>query len=361
METMVISPDFWVGRRVFLTGHTGFKGGWLALWLRQLGAEVHGFSLSPPTLPNLFTVAQVGECMTSSVIGDIRESSVLASALRNAQPEVVFHLAAQPLVRQSYSDPVETFGTNVMGTVHLLEAVRAVPSVRTVVVVTTDKCYENREWLWGYRENDSMGGRDPYSSSKACAELATAAYRSSFLDDAGVAVASVRAGNVIGGGDWAVDRLVPDILRAFEAGRAVHVRHPGAVRPWQHVLEPLSGYLSLAERMHAKAGSFAEAWNFGPHDNDVRPVEWIVESLAKIWGEGACWTFDESSHPHESNLLKLDISKACGRLGWHPRWTLQTALQRTVEWHRAWRAGAAMNQICKQQIEGYMVEGLASV
>jgi CDP-glucose 4,6-dehydratase len=353
MEEMVATALFWRGRRVFVTGHTGFKGGWLALWLRAMGAEVHGYALAPPTEPNLFDVARVAEGMASSTIADIRDAAAFARAMQAAQPEIVFHLAAQPLVRHSYAAPVETYATNVMGTVHLLEAVRATPGVKAVVNVTTDKCYENREWVWGYRENEPMGGHDPYSSSKACAELVTSAYRRSFLEAAGVAVASARAGNVVGGGDWAADRLVPDILRAFEAGRAVTIRNPNSVRPWQHVLEPLSGYLMLAERLVEGGHAYADAWNFGPDDSDTRPVEWIVRRLAEMWGSGPAWAMDDGQHPHEAAYLKLDISKARRQLGWQPRWDLSAALDRTVDWHRAWLGGADMRATCQRQIVAY--------
>lgn len=352
---MGLNQDYWRGRRVFLTGHTGFKGGWLSLWLQNLGAEVHGYALAPPTQPNFFEVACVGEGMASSTIADIRDASAFTQSMQRARPEVVFHLAAQPLVRQSYSAPVETYSTNVMGTVHLFEAVRATPDVRVVVNVTTDKCYENREWVWGYRESEPMGGHDPYSSSKACAELVTAAYRRSFLDAAGVAVASARAGNVIGGGDWAADRLVPDMLRAFEQGQAVPIRNPNSIRPWQHVLEPLSGYLVLARRLIDDSG-FAEAWNFGPVDRDAKSVEWIVSRMARIWGGAAAWAVDGGQHPHEAGYLKLDISNARHRLGWNPRWGLHQALERTVEWHQAWRGGALMREFSLWQIAAYLAD-----
>lgn len=348
-----MTRSFWQGRSVFLTGHTGFKGGWLSLWLQDMGAEVHGYALAPPTTPSLFEVARIADGMASSTIADIRDAVALSRAMELAQPEVVFHLAAQPLVRQSYVAPVETYATNVMGTVHLFEAVRATTGVRAVVNVTTDKCYENREWVWGYRENEPMGGHDPYSSSKACAELVTSAYRRSFLEGAGVAVASARAGNVIGGGDWAADRLVPDTLRAFGEGRDVRIRNPGSVRPWQHVMEPLGGYLLLAERLCDAGMAYAEGWNFGPNDRDARTVEWIVRSLADAWGHGANWTTDSADNPHEAAYLKLDISKARSQLDWQPRWDLTTALDRTVEWHRSWLGGADMRATCLNQIAAY--------
>jgi CDP-glucose 4,6-dehydratase len=356
MEKMGVNRDFWRGRRVFLTGHTGFKGGWLSLWLQHMGAEVHGFALPPPSQPSLFEVAQVAQGMASSTLADIRDANAFLHVMQMAHPEVVFHLAAQPLVRQSYAEPAETYATNVMGTVHLFEAVRATPGVRAVVNVTTDKCYENREWVWGYRENEPLGGHDPYSSSKACAELVSSAYRRSFLQDAGIAVATARAGNVIGGGDWAVDRLVPDILRAFAAGHEVRIRNPHAIRPWQHVLEPLAGYLLLGERLFAEGERFADAWNFGPDDADARSVEWIVRRLVDVWGTGGRWALDDGHHPHEANYLKLDISRARTQLCWHPRWDLASALEQTTRWHRAWLNGDSMAAFCLQQIEDYESE-----
>lgn len=347
-----MNPDFWRGKRVFLTGHTGFKGGWLSLWLQSMGAEVHGYALNPPTETNLFTVAEVGKGMASSVIADIREAGKLSQVMRLANPSIVFHLAAQPLVRYSYSQPVETYEVNVMGTVHMLDAVRASPSVKTVVNITTDKCYENREWVWGYRENEAMGGFDPYSSSKACAELVTAAYRQSFLAPVGIAVASARAGNVIGGGDWASDRLIPDFLRAMDASETLKIRSPQSTRPWQHVLEPLSGYLMLAEQLHVNGAGFAEAWNFGPTDEDARSVRWIVERMAEM-RKDVNWQCDETPKPHEANYLKLDSSKAHNQLKWQPRWHLQTALQRTLDWHEAWRKAGDMREVTLAQITDY--------
>jgi CDP-glucose 4,6-dehydratase len=346
---------FWRGRRVFVTGHTGFKGGWLTLWLRTLGAEVAGYALAPPTEPALFDIARVAQGITH-VLGDVRDAARLDAALRDFAPEVVIHMAAQPLVRASYADPVGTYATNVMGTVHLLEAVRRLHSVRAVVNVTTDKCYENREWLWGYREDEAMGGHDPYSSSKGCAELLTAAWRRSFLHE-GVAVASARAGNVIGGGDWAAERLVPDVLKAFAQGEPVTLRNPLAVRPWQHVLEPLCGYLTLAQRLHEQGQAYAEGWNFGPADDDARPVGQVVQRLAAQWGEGAHWRQDPAAQPHEAQLLKLDCSKARQRLRWQPRWGLDETLRRIVAWHRAWLGGADMREHCLQEINDYMHQG----
>lgn len=352
-----MNTEFWRGKRVLLTGHTGFKGSWLSLWLQSMGAQVVGFALAPPTKPSLFEVACVEQGMTS-IIGDIRDLAQLRSVFTEHQPEIVIHMAAQPLVRYSYIEPVETYSTNVMGVVNLLEAVRSTRSVKAVVNVTTDKCYENREWAWGYRENEAMGGYDPYSSSKGCAELVTAAYRNSYFHPAkyhehGVAIASARAGNVIGGGDWAEDRLIPDILRAITEGRAVNIRNPHAIRPWQHVLEPLSGYLLLAQKLHEQGVSHAEGWNFGPGDEDAKPVQWIVERLTQQWGEGASWQFDEGDHPHEAHYLKLDCSKARMRLDWQPRWNLAHTLDMIVAWQRAWLGKQDMRGFTLKQIEQY--------
>jgi len=343
---------FWRGKRVFLTGHTGFKGGWLALWLADMGAEVHGYALAPPTEPDFFTVVNLKRRLASSTIADIRDAEVLTLAMQAAQPDVVLHLAAQPLVRYSYVAPVETYAVNVMGTVNLLEAVRQTSSVRAMVNVTTDKCYENREWVWPYRESEALGGFDPYSSSKACSELVTAAYRRSFLEAAGIHLASARAGNVIGGGDWAPDRLIPDFLRALDAGQSLTIRSPLATRPWQHVLEPLSGYLTLAEKLLTDGKGFAEAWNFGPEEVDAKPVQWIVEYLCGQVPD-AVWKCDAAPQPHEANMLKLDSAKAKIELGWRPRWNLQTALGMTLAWHQAWKQGSDMTAISVQQIQAY--------
>jgi len=353
----VVSPAFWRGKRVFVTGHTGFKGAWLSLWLHKLGARLSGYSLPPATQPSLFEAAKV-ESLVVTTYDDIRDLEHLSVALRRAEPEIVLHLAAQALVRRSYADPVETYATNVMGTVHLLEAVRACPSVRATIVVTSDKCYENKEWDWGYRENEPMGGHDPYSNSKGCTELVVSAYRASFFGTETFAqhrmgLASARAGNVIGGGDWAEDRLVPDFIRAIVAGEALRVRSPKAARPWQHVLEPLSGYMVLAQRLCEDGPRYAESWNFGPDDRDAKPVEWLTETLVALWGDGARWTLDGGEHPHEAHYLKLDISKARSQLGWQPRWTLSEALARVVAWHRAHLDGADVRQVAHDQIAAY--------
>ena len=357
VEGVAVTPAFWLGRKVFLTGHTGFKGGWLSLWLQSLGADLTGFALEPPTEPSLFKVANVGQGMRS-IIGDIRDSESLMRAMRDARPEVVIHMAAQPLVRYSYENPVETYSTNVMGTVHLLEGVRAVGTVRSAVVVTSDKCYENKEWEWGYRENEAMGGYDPYSNSKGCAELVVSSYRSSYFNPLayekhGVALATGRAGNVIGGGDWADDRLIPDMLRAVEAGRPVVIRNPHSIRPWQHVLEPLNGYLMLAEKLHEKGAGFAQAWNFGPDDEDAKPVGWIVDKLTEQWGDSASWVLDGKDHLHEAHFLKLDCSKAKSHLSWRPRWNIEEAIENIIDWHRGYINGCSMREMTLKQIESY--------
>lgn len=358
MEGLEVSSGFWRGKKVFMTGHTGFKGSWLSLWLQQMGAQVTGFALPPPTTPSLFEVANVAQGM-ASIVGDIRDGNALSKSMRDAGPEVVIHMAAQPLVRYSYANPVETYSTNVMGTVNVLEAVRQTPSVRAVVNVTSDKCYENNEWVWGYRENEPMGGFDPYSNSKGCAELVASAYRNSFFnpgkyDEHHVALGSVRAGNVIGGGDWAADRLIPDILRAISENSPVIIRSPNSIRPWQHVLEPLSGYLLLAQRLYEDGVAYAEGWNFGPHDEDAKPVQWIVERLTEAWGDGASWQLDGRAHPHEAHYLKLDCSKAKMRLNWQPRWHLSQALEMIVAWQRAWLAKQDMRNFTLSQIEQYI-------
>ncbi|MGR9577010.1 CDP-glucose 4,6-dehydratase [Pandoraea sputorum] len=352
-----MSPAFWKGKRVLLTGHTGFKGAWLSLWLRELGADVVGFALAPSTTPSLFEIANVAQDIRS-IEGDVRDAALVSRVVSECAPEIVIHMAAQALVRHSYVDPVQTYSTNVMGTVHLLEAIRHTPSVRAVVNVTSDKCYENREWVWGYREQDPMGGHDPYSNSKGCAELVTGAFRDSFFppqtyDKHGVALASARAGNVIGGGDWAQDRLIPDILRAIEQGQPVRIRSPHAIRPWQHVLEPLSGYLRLAERLWESGPEYVGGWNFGPAADDARQVDHIVGRLTELWGAGAQWVLDDAPVLHEAHYLKLDCSKAHQLLQWRARWRLETALQRIVAWHRAYVDGQDMREHTLSDIRAY--------
>ncbi len=357
MENMAVNPDFWKGKRVLLTGHTGFKGSWLSLWLQSMGAELTGYALAPPTNPSLFDVADIARGMRS-IIADIRDLTALQEVIKQHRPEIVIHMAAQALVRYSYQNPVETYATNVMGTVNLLEAVRNTQGVKALVNVTSDKCYENREWIWGYRESDAMGGYDPYSSSKGCAELVVAAYRNSYFHPGqypthGIAVASARAGNVIGGGDWAGDRLIPDIMRAITQGKAVSIRNPHAIRPWQHVLEPLSGYLLLAQKLYTEGAIYAEGWNFGPDDADARPVQWIVEKLTSAWGAEARWALDGANHPHEAHYLKLDCSKAKTCLNWHSRWSLDHTLHEIVNWYRAQRDGEDMRAVTLAQILKY--------
>jgi CDP-glucose 4,6-dehydratase len=348
----VVNPAFWQGKRVFLTGHTGFKGSWLALWLQQMGAVVKGYALTPPTTPSLFDVAHVGDGMLSD-IGDIRDLVQVKASMIGFDPDILIHMAAQPLVRLSYREPLETYDINVMGTAKVLEAARSCPNLKAIVSVTTDKCYENKEWVWGYREDEPMGGYDPYSSSKGCAELVTSAYRRSFLAEQGVGLASARAGNVIGGGDWAEDRLIPDILRAFEQNQPVVIRNPASTRPWQHVLEPLSGYLVLAQALYEQPTAFAEGWNFGPFDEDAQPVSWILDKMVAKW-QGAGWQLDENAHPHEAGYLKLDISKAKARLHWQPTWRLAQTLNRIVAWHQAWLDNKDMHAVCLQEITDYM-------
>ncbi len=346
---MTINRGFWRNRRVLLTGHTGFKGAWLSLWLQSMGAEIQGVALAPAATPNLFDSARVGLDMRSC-IQDIRNLDSMKSLVSKFKPEVLFHLAAQPLVRASYVDPVETYSTNIMGTVNILEAARHCESVRAVVNVTTDKCYENKELLWGYRETDAMGGDDPYSSSKGCAELVTAAYRRSFFSRGTTLLATARAGNVIGGGDWAADRLVPDILRAFERGLPAVLRNPKATRPWQHVLEPLAGYLELAEKLYSGFGGWDDAWNFGPAFDDAREVGWIADYLSLKWGRSSLWRVDDSPQPHEATLLRLDITKATTLLDWRPHWTLSEALDKIVDWHKGWLNGDDARKLCLEQI-----------
>lgn len=355
MKAAHVNSVFWNGKKVFLTGHSGFKGSWLSLWLISMGAKVTGYSLAPNTTPNLFGVLELDSLIEKSHVADIRDLTGLQNAMSEAKPDVVIHMAAQPLVRYSYFNPVETYATNIMGTVHVLESIRVIDTVRATVVVTTDKCYENKEWVWGYRENEPMGGYDPYSSSKGCAELVTSAYRQSYFSGSNLTnkVASVRAGNVIGGGDWSEDRLIPDAIKAFEGNVPLMIRNPLATRPWQHVLEPLSGYLILAQALYAQGSDFASSWNFGPCDEDNRSVQEVVELLITEWGGSAKWKKEGSEQPHEANLLKLDCSKAHAYLGWHPKWNLEMAIQKIVGWQKAFQDKENMQELSLAQINEY--------
>jgi CDP-glucose 4,6-dehydratase len=349
--------NFWNNKKVFITGHTGFKGTWLALWLHKLGADVTGYSLLPSTDPSLYELAHL-EGVVKSVKGDIRDLELLKKTLDEARPEIIFHMAAQPLVRESYRNPIETYSTNVMGTLNLLEAARISGKVNVIVNITTDKCYENKEWYWAYRENEPLGGYDPYSSSKACSELITSAYRNSYFNQStydrhGTALASARAGNVIGGGDWSADRLIPDCIRSLINNKQIIIRNPESIRPWQHVLEPLGGYISLAQRLFEKGPDFAEAWNFGPSENDAKPVKWIVERLCEHWENNVGFMIDKSEQPHEASYLKLDSSKAKLKLGWSSKWDLETALVKVIKWNQAYKEGADIKDVCFKQIQEY--------
>lgn len=350
--------QIWRGRTVFLTGHTGFKGAWLSLWLSKLGAKVHGYALSPPSTPSLFEIGNVESVLAGHEIADVTNGAALQAAVDRVRPDIIIHMAAQSLVREGYADPVTTYATNVMGTVNVLEAARHQSSVRAVLVITTDKCYENRGWVWGYRENDALGGYDPYSNSKACAELVVDSFRSSFFNPAdykshGVAVASARAGNVIGGGDWAKDRLIPDLVGSFARGEQPKIRSPHAIRPWQHVMEPLSGYLALSARLLGEGASYAQGWNFGPYQDDARPVSWVADRLVSEWGEGASWSLDDRVQPHEASYLHLDSAKAASLLDYRPRWRLEEALRQTVRWYRAYEAKEDMRAVTLAQIAAF--------
>jgi CDP-glucose 4,6-dehydratase len=349
----MLDRGFWRGRKVFVTGHTGFKGSWLCLWLEALGAEVTGYALDPPTNPDLFAQAGVAAGIRS-IRGDVRDYGFLKTSLAECRPDVVLHMAAQSVVRRGYENPIETYSTNVMGTVHLFEALRQLEQPCTVVNVTSDKCYENREWAWGYRENEPMGGHDPYSNSKGCAELVTSAYRDSFFSQSsGIALASARAGNAVGGGDWTANQLIPDLMRAFLAGSACLIRNPAAIRPWQFVLEPLRGYLMLAERLSQDPAAFSSGWNFGPADSDAQPVSFIADRLVNLWGAGAAWESDAAAHPHEAHFLKLDASRAKASLGWRPVLPLDEALGWIAEWYRACQAGCDLRRFTQTQIARY--------
>ncbi|HBI04872.1 MAG TPA: CDP-glucose 4,6-dehydratase [Paenibacillaceae bacterium] len=356
----MIDPGFWKGKQVFITGHTGFKGSWLCLWLHSLGAEITGFSLSPPTVPSLFSLCKI-EDWTTTITGDIRNRAQLNEALHKADPDIIIHMAAQPLVRVSYENPVETYEINVIGTLNVFEAVRTLLNnnkPRAIINVTSDKCYDNKEWVWGYRETEAMGGHDPYSNSKGCSELITASYRNSFFNPQTyethrVALASARAGNVIGGGDWAKDRLVPDCIHCLLNGEKMQIRNPMSIRPWQHVLEPLGGYLVLAQKLYTDGVQFAEGWNFGPNEEDAKPVQWIVESLYNKWGTAVEFTLEEDCKWHEAHYLKLDCAKAKNKLGWKPRWNLDHALNKIIQWTRGYNKGKDIKKLCLEQIKEY--------
>ena len=348
----MIDQEFWLGKRVFLTGHTGFKGSWLSLWLNHLGSSVKGYALDPPTSPSLFNVAKISEVIDSQ-IGDIRDQELLYESMVKFNPDILFHMAAQSLVRRSYDEPVDTYEVNTIGTAKVLEVARSCPNLKAIIIVTTDKCYENVGFDKSYKETDPMGGYDPYSSSKGCAELVTSAYRSSFLKEQNIGLASVRAGNVIGGGDWASDRLIPDILRSFDINEPVIVRNPKATRPWQHVLEPLSGYLVLAQKLYDNCDEYAEGWNFGPDEQDVQPVNWVLDKMISHWPSSS-WELDADSNPHEAGFLKLNISKAINRLKWKPIWELEKTLGKIINWHKAWKNQEDMSAVCISEINEYM-------
>jgi CDP-glucose 4,6-dehydratase len=353
MENMEINLKFWKNRSVFLTGHTGFKGGWLALWLTDMGAKVHGYSLEPKSNPNFFNETRLKERLASSTIADIQDISIIRSSMSLAKPSIIIHMAAQSLVLDSYNFPVETFKTNIIGTANVLETARKIDTVEAIVNVTSDKCYENNEQLKPNGENDKLGGHDPYSSSKACAELISNAYRNSYFNKNGIKVATVRAGNVIGGGDWAPNRLVPDLLRSVDTGKKLYIRSPNSVRPWQHVLEPLSGYIMLAEKLVTIGNNFAEAWNFGPQENSSKSVSWMAEYFVKKI-PNLQWCKDEKKFPHEANLLFLNSSKAMKSLNWKPQWSLEIALDKIIEWHLAWKEKKLMSDLSISQIKSYI-------
>ncbi|MDR6720303.1 CDP-glucose 4,6-dehydratase [Paenibacillus sp. 2003] len=355
VKTGFVNRNFWLGKNVFITGHTGFKGSWLTLWLHNMGAKVTGYSLDIPSSPSLFKLGNIEEVLVESTTdGNVTDLLNLTQSINRANPEIIIHMAAQPLVRKSYESPVETYATNVMGTVNVMEAARSCSSVRVILNVTTDKCYENQEWEWGYREIDLLGGHDPYSSSKACSELITSAYRRSFLQSSGINVATARAGNVIGGGDWAEDRLIPDFVKSLINGEKIHIRNPGAIRPWQHVLEPLSGYLLLCQNLYSEEFNYAEAWNFGPQHDDARSVDWIVNQMLSKWPhDNLGYNIINQDSKHEANMLKLDCSKALKHLNWFPKWSLDKALDYTVQWYVDYLVGKSVREVCEFQISQY--------
>jgi len=353
---MVINNIFWKDRKVFLTGHTGFKGGWLALWLKQIGANVTGYSLAPTTEPCFFSSLNIASKVDRNIIADIRDRTLLGKAIDECQPEIIIHMAAQPLVRDSYDNPIDTYSTNVMGTVNLLDAARFCGSVKAILNITTDKCYENKEWVWGYREHDTLGGYDPYSNSKACAELVSSAYRNSFLCDANIALATARAGNVIGGGDWSKDRIIPDAIRSFVDSQALVIRNPKATRPWQHVLEPLAGYIMLSEALFNGRQKYSEGWNFGPNQEGIQPVSVLADKMVGLWGNGVSWELDKGASPHEALSLKLDCSKAHQYLCWHPIWGLDRTLSETVNWYKCFYQKQDIVSCTLSQIQMYQQE-----
>jgi CDP-glucose 4,6-dehydratase len=353
-----LEMNFWKGKKVFLTGHTGFKGSWITMYLDLLGAQVIGYALKPPTIPSIFELCGIKDIVGHN-IGDVRDISHIKKVMSKSRPDIVIHMAAQPLVRDSYKIPVDTFDINVMGTVNVLEAVRSCRSVKAFVNVTTDKCYENLEKKSGYIESDPLGGYDPYSASKACSEIVTASYRNSYFNPKaikqhGVGIATARAGNVIGGGDWATDRLIPDIIRSILKKEKVLIRNPKAVRPWQHVLEPLTGYLMLAEKLYKNGAKYSDGWNFGPDRSDAKPVEWIVDKLCSKWGQDALYVIDKAKHPHETGYLYLDSTKARAKLGWSPRWSLNTALEKVVDWTKYYKRHKDLKEKCREQIKEYL-------
>jgi CDP-glucose 4,6-dehydratase len=360
VKSGIVNRNFWAGKNVFVTGHTGFKGSWMTLWLHSMGAKVTGYSLDIPSIPSLFKLGNVEEVLAESITDcNVTDLLKLTQSMNEANPEIIIHMAAQPLVRKSYERPVETYATNVMGTVNVMEAARSCSSVKVIINVTTDKCYENQEWEWGYRENDSLGGYDPYSSSKACSELITSAYRRSFFQSSGIKVATARAGNVIGGGDWAEDRLIPDFVKSLINGLPIQIRNPGAVRPWQHVLEPLSGYLLLCQNLYSEDQNYAEALNFGPQQNDVKSVEWIVNQMLRKWPhENSGYQIINQDSKHEANMLKLDCSKALKDLNWFPKWSLDKALDYTVQWYADYLQGKSVRDVCEYQITQYEKDSL---
>lgn len=356
-----MDASIWNNKKVLVTGHTGFKGSWLTIWLSQMGANVLGYALNPPTTPSLFSLGQIDQLVHSN-IGDIRDREKVYQVINDFDPDIVFHMAAQPLVRESYVNPLDTYEINLMGTLNVLESIRQKSKnsckKRVIVNVTTDKCYENKEWVWGYRENESLGGYDPYSNSKACSELATSSYRNSFFhpdkyEDHGVLLASARAGNVIGGGDWAKDRLIPDCIRALLANQVITIRNPNSIRPWQHVLEPLGGYILLAEKLYSEGFKYADGWNFGPRDFDAKSVQWIVEKLIQMWDKNLTFQINEDEHPHEAQYLKLDCTKAHQLLGWKPRWNLETALEKIMDWTHCYKEKGKIQDFTIQQIKDY--------